>query len=279
MRVSFVVVLALAASLHAESGGGRLDWESNPATAESSARKQGRLLLTYFTVPGSPIDQALDAGALSDDGVVDASKWFICIRHVWNESPVQQKLRRTLRVTGAPTIVLAEPGGEYVDRLTTTDPREVEAQLRRIMSTLGRARMLRTLPANEDGPWEWIRQRIEDLGSDECEVRQRASDDLARLANSLREALRTAEKSLDPEVAARATDLRKGPSRAQGSSNEITVDVVIEWLQKGVKEYWIIRKIQDKGCTHSLADADLKRLTDAGAEVELLDAIQGNQGR
>ncbi|GEM_PF-7004572 len=53
----------------------------------------------------------------------------------------------------------------------------------------------------------------------------------------------------------------------------IGVDVVVEWLQKGVKEYWIIRQIKKKDAVFHLSTADMKRLKEEGAGPDLLQAM------
>lgn len=58
----------------------------------------------------------------------------------------------------------------------------------------------------------------------------------------------------------------------------IGVDVVVEWLQKGVKEYWIVRQIKKKDAVFHLSTADMKRLKDAGAGPDLLEAMVETAG-
>lgn len=57
------------------------------------------------------------------------------------------------------------------------------------------------------------------------------------------------------------------------SAEEITVDLVVEWLQKGVKEYWIVRKLKKDGAVFRLSTADVKRLKDAGASPDLIQLM------
>ncbi len=279
MRTSLAVVLALAFVTAAEAGGGEVAWEPDAALALEKAQMEGRPILLYFTVADSPIDRAVDAGAFSDEGVVEAAKGYMCVYLAWDDSPFQTKLRHALHVTGAPSVVFATSSGEFIDRLSSIDPREAETQILEVSGALARTRVLRSLPGGEGAPWNWIRERIEDLGSEDYETRQRAADDLGRLADSLRASIQAAKSSLDPEVAARAKALEGERHASSGASDSVTVDVVVDWLQKGVKDFWIIRKIHDKGWTFTLTDADLKQLKDAGAREELLDAMQGTEGR
>lgn len=58
----------------------------------------------------------------------------------------------------------------------------------------------------------------------------------------------------------------------------ISVDVVVEWLQKGVKEYWIVRQIKKKDVVFHLSTADMKRLKEAGAGPDLLEAMVETAG-
>ena len=58
----------------------------------------------------------------------------------------------------------------------------------------------------------------------------------------------------------------------------IGVDVVVEWLQKGVKEYWIVRQIKKKDAVFHLSTADMKRLKEAGASPDLLQAMVETAG-
>jgi len=68
------------------------------------------------------------------------------------------------------------------------------------------------------------------------------------------------------------------PVAALADDSGITVDVVVEWLHKGVKDYWIIRKIKDKGATFSLGKVDMNNLREAGAGPELLQAMLDTAG-
>jgi hypothetical protein len=63
-------------------------------------------------------------------------------------------------------------------------------------------------------PQEWIRDRVKELGAEDYAVREKATADLKALRKALDEALAEAEKSRDPEVSARARQLREAPFAA-----------------------------------------------------------------
>ncbi len=191
---------------------------------------------------------------------MDASKPFVCAYLAWEESDLQVGLRRTLRVCGAPAVVLLDPLGGFIEDLSSTRPDEAEAQIRRIAASFPRSETLRRLPDAAGTPWDWIRGRIAELGSDDYERRERATQELGSLQVSLRTAILEAKESADPEVRMRAEQIEKTdgpPSRA--GLGDITVDIVVQWLEKGVKPYWIKRQIQKKQATFSLTTDDLKR--------------------
>lgn len=100
---------------------------------------------------------------------MDASKPFVCVYLAWDDSEVQAGLRRTLRVCGAPAIVILDSGGRFLESAASTCPDELEAQLRRVARSHPHAAALRALPEARGTPWDWIRQRIADLGSDDFE--------------------------------------------------------------------------------------------------------------
>lgn len=68
------------------------------------------------------------------------------------------------------------------------------------------------------------------------------------------------------------------PAAVLADDNGLTVDVVIEWLHKGVKDYYIIRKIKEKGATFHLTPAEMNQLHDAGAGAELMQAMLDTAG-
>ncbi|GEM_PF-7004552 len=52
MRATLAVLLALAASIAADSDGGRVQWEAGWTTARARAGEEGLPILLYFTIPG-----------------------------------------------------------------------------------------------------------------------------------------------------------------------------------------------------------------------------------
>lgn len=161
-----------------------------------------------------------------------------------------------------------------MEDMESTRPEEVEAQMRRIAGSSPAA--LRALPEAGGTPWDWIRERIATLGSDDFERRQRASDELAKLQAALKLAIEEASRSVDAEVRARAEELQEERPSQRDGSGDVSLETVIEWLEKGVKPYWIRRQVMKKGWTFSLTDDNVARLREAGANQELLDTMLGS---
>ncbi len=179
-------------------------------------------------------------------------------------------------MSGAPTVRFLDSGGRWIEDLESTRPEDVEAQMRQVARSHPRAGALRALPDSPGEPWDWIRERVADLGSDDFETRQRASEKLAVLQRALRAAIDEASRSEDAEVRARAEELRDEKQPRPAGSDPIDQEIVIEWLQRGVKTYWIRRQIQKKGATFSLTEVDVERLRKAGADQDLIDVMLGN---
>lgn len=206
---------------------------------------------------------------------MNASEPFVRVCLVWDDSDLQVGLRKTLRVCGTPAVLILDSNGRFVENLASTRPEDVEAQLQRIGNSSSRADALRALPDSPGTPWDWIRERVAELGSDDFEVRARASEELARLQGALRTAVEEASRSGDAEVRARAEELKSAedpPKRT--ASGPISLDTVVEWLEKGVKPYWVRRQIQKRGATFSLTDEDVARLRRAGASDDLIDTMR-----
>ncbi len=195
----------------------------------------------------------------------------MAVRLTWDDSGFQTGLRRTLRVTGAPSVRFLAPNGGWIEDLHSTRPEEVEAQMRRVARS--NPRLAQALPEAGGTPWDWIRERVADLTSDDVETRQRASEELARLQGALRLAVEEAARSADAEVKVRAEELQAEKPSPRPPSDNVTLGTVFEWLEKGVKPYWIRRQIQRKGWTFSLTEEDVSRLREAGATQDLIDVM------
>ncbi|MEK7865038.1 MAG: hypothetical protein AAB434_00040 [Planctomycetota bacterium] len=51
MRTTLALVLALTAPLAADTGGGRVTWETDWTAAHTRAAREGLPILLYFTIP------------------------------------------------------------------------------------------------------------------------------------------------------------------------------------------------------------------------------------
>lgn len=145
----------------------------------------------------------LDAGAFSDPEVVKASKEFErIIVNCTKESPATAK---RFDVKGFPTVLILGAKGEVLERVCGV---RSAAEWRTILSRHSPQRRLQDAPEELKA---WIARRVEQLGSDDWEVRERASKELAQLKAALDAALDRAVRSDDPEVRARAGAIRPAP--------------------------------------------------------------------
>ncbi|GHT43090.1 hypothetical protein FACS189443_6710 [Planctomycetales bacterium] len=112
----------------------QIEFIENRAEGLETAGKERKPILMFFTIPNSKGSQRMLETTFCDMDVLQLSQRFVCIKI---DAPQESQFCATLGISGFPTIVLANPNGGEIQRLTgklTAD--QLAVQMHAVLQTV-----------------------------------------------------------------------------------------------------------------------------------------------